>query len=117
MTLGRALAYFFREATVSLVRSWKVSALAILTIAVSLLIGGTFLLLSANLSRVVERWEQEARLVLYLTPQTADAARTALRASRESDPDEANHAETDARVKEALDSARAALRGGAADRW
>lgn len=43
-----------------------------------------------------------------------DAARTALRLGRESGP-EADHAETDARVKEALDSARAALRGGAAE--
>jgi NADPH-dependent glutamate synthase beta subunit-like oxidoreductase len=43
-----------------------------------------------------------------------DAARTALRAGREAEP-MADHAETDARVKEALDSARAALRGGATD--
>jgi NADPH-dependent glutamate synthase beta subunit-like oxidoreductase len=46
-----------------------------------------------------------------------DAARTALRAAREG-PDEqalALSAETDARAQEALDSARAALRGGASD--
>ena len=43
-----------------------------------------------------------------------DAARTALRAGREAEPP-ADHAETDARVKEALDSARAAIRGGATD--
>ncbi|OFW38736.1 MAG: 4Fe-4S ferredoxin [Acidobacteria bacterium RIFCSPLOWO2_12_FULL_67_14b] len=42
-----------------------------------------------------------------------DAARTALRAGREGEP--ADHAETDARVKEALDSARAAIRGGATE--
>lgn len=78
MTLARALAYFLREAAVSLVRSWKVSLLAILTIAVSLLIGGTFLLLSTNLAQAVERWRGEARLVLYLTPETSAEARTAL---------------------------------------
>lgn len=44
-----------------------------------------------------------------------DAARTALRISRESELQEALGAETDARVKEALDSARAALRGGATE--
>jgi len=45
-----------------------------------------------------------------------DAARTALRLGRESDVDEAEKAgEADARLKEALDSARAALRGGAVD--
>lgn len=46
-----------------------------------------------------------------------DAARTALRLGREATPDdeqvEALAAESDARAKEALDSARAALRGGA----
>jgi NADPH-dependent glutamate synthase beta subunit-like oxidoreductase len=43
-----------------------------------------------------------------------DAARTALRAAREDEPIP-DPAETDARVKEALDSARAALRGGASE--
>ncbi len=43
-----------------------------------------------------------------------DAARTALRAGRESDA-EALARESDARVQEALDSARAAIRGGATD--
>lgn len=43
-----------------------------------------------------------------------DAARTAIRAGREAEQ-AALGAETDARVKEAMDSARAALRGGATD--
>jgi len=43
-----------------------------------------------------------------------DAARTALRVGRESEIDALGH-ETDARVKEALDSARAAIRSGAAE--
>lgn len=44
-----------------------------------------------------------------------DAARTALRAGREEALPIPDPGETDARVKEALDSARAALRGGAAE--
>ena len=47
-----------------------------------------------------------------------DAARTALRAGREALPDATEAelgAETDARLKEAMDSARAALRGGATE--
>lgn len=45
-----------------------------------------------------------------------DAARTALRLGREAEVDEAEKAgEADARLKEALDSARAALRGGATE--
>ncbi len=43
-----------------------------------------------------------------------DAARTALRAGRDDGP-LADPAETDARVKEAMDSARAAIRGGATE--
>ena len=43
-----------------------------------------------------------------------DAARTAIRAGREAEP-LADSSETDARVKEALDSARAAIRGGATE--
>ena len=78
MTLRRALVYFLREAAVSLIRSWKVSLLAVLTIAVSLFIGGAFLLLAANLSAVVERWREEARVVLYLTPDARAAERAAL---------------------------------------
>lgn len=71
MNLVRILGYFLSEALVSLWRSWKVSALAILTIAMSIFIGGTFLLLSGNLSRVVESWRQEAKVIIYLRDSAA----------------------------------------------
>jgi cell division transport system permease protein len=64
----QALRYFFREATVNLLRSWKVSLLAVLTIAVSLFIGGAFLLVSGNLARSVERWRGQMRVLIYLKP-------------------------------------------------
>jgi cell division transport system permease protein len=80
MTLFQAIAYFAREAVVNLVRSWKVSLLAVLTIAVSLCLGGTFLLASRNLAGAVERWRAEARVVLYLQPQTTEPALAALAA-------------------------------------
>ncbi len=84
MTLLQALAYFAREAAVNLVRSWKVSLLAVLTIAVSLCLGGTFLLASRNLGGAIERWRAEARVVVYLQPQTeaAELARLAEEARR-----------------------------------
>jgi len=84
MTLLQALAYFAREAAVNLVRSWKVSLLAVLTIAVSLCLGGTFLLASRNLGGAVERWRAEARVVVYLQPQTSppELARLAAGARR-----------------------------------
>jgi cell division transport system permease protein len=80
----KALRYFFREAAVNLLRSWKVSLLAVLTIAVSLLIGGAFWLVSDNLAASVERWRGEMRVVIYLKPETseADLRRLAAEAAR-----------------------------------
>jgi cell division transport system permease protein len=69
----QALRYFFREAVVNLLRGWKVSLLAVLTIAVSLFIGGAFLLVSGNLAASVERWRGEMRVVIYLRPETSEA--------------------------------------------
>ncbi|HEX4962197.1 MAG TPA: ABC transporter permease [Thermoanaerobaculia bacterium] len=73
MRFLQALRYFGREAAVNLLRSWKVSLLAVLTIAVSLFIGGAFLLVSGNLARSVERWRGEMRAVIYLKPDTPEA--------------------------------------------
>lgn len=84
MSLLQALLYFLREAAVNLVRGWKVSLLAVLTIAVSLTVGGTFLLVGRNLAGAVERWRAEARVVIYLHPGAsgADLARLAEDARR-----------------------------------
>ena len=86
MTLAQALLYFLREAAVSLVRSWKVSLLAVLTIAVSLFVGGGFLLVGTNLARLVETWRREARVVVYLQPAAADDERQALLARARAQP-------------------------------
>lgn len=74
MTLWRALRYFLREAGVSLVRSWKVSLVAVLVIAVSLFVGGVFLVVAGNLARVVERARDESRVVVYFAPTTSEEA-------------------------------------------
>lgn len=66
MSFARALLYFGREAWLSLIRSWKVSLLAVVTIALSLLVGGVFLVVGGNLARVVERARDESRVVAYL---------------------------------------------------
>ncbi len=73
MSLLQALLYFLREAAVNLLRGWKVSLLAVLTIAVSLTVGGTFLLVGRNLAGAIERWRAEARVVVYLHPGTSAA--------------------------------------------
>lgn len=72
MTLLGAVAYFLREALVNLLRGWKTSLVAILTIAVSLLLGGAFLLASRNLLDSVQSWRREMRIVVYLKPATPE---------------------------------------------
>lgn len=79
MTLIQAVLYFFREAAVNLLRGWKANLVAVLTIAVSVLLGGAFLLASRNVMTSVERWRSEMRVVIYLRPQ-ADLARLAAEA-------------------------------------
>lgn len=84
MKLVQALLYFFREAAVNLLRGWKVSLLAVLTIAVSLFVGGAFLVVSGNLSGSIERWRNEIRVLVYLKPEAteADLRRLAAEAAR-----------------------------------
>lgn len=86
MKFLQALRYFFREAGVNLLRGWKVSLLAVLTIAVSLFIGGAFLLVSGNLAASVERWRGEMRVVIYLRPETSEADLRRLAAEASSGP-------------------------------
>jgi cell division transport system permease protein len=86
MTLLGALTYFLREALVNLVRGWKTSLVAILTIAVSLLLGGAFLLASRNLLESVERWRREMRIVVYLKPGTPDTVLVQLTADARQAP-------------------------------
>lgn len=75
MTFSQAIAYFTREACINLIRGWKVSLLAILTIAVSLFLAGIFLVVSANLRQVVERWQGESKIVVYLETGSEEPSR------------------------------------------
>jgi len=77
VNLLQALAYFVREATIGMVRSWRVSLLAIVTIGVSLFLAGGFLLTSRNLSRAIHEWKLEARFVVYLTERSSAEDRAA----------------------------------------
>lgn len=86
MNVFQAFRYFLREAAVGLVRSFRVSLLAIFTIAVSLFLSGLLFLVSKNLSRTVRDWRAEARFTVYLAPEvdaaTKEAVRSALAAGR-----------------------------------
>ena len=114
MSLLRIFSYFLGEAAISLWRSWKVSLLAILTIAMSIFIGGTFLLLSGNLSRVVENWRQEAKIIVYLQSSVAaDVERVRALASQPewvSSVHEVSGPEAEARFRETFPSVQELLK-------
>ena len=74
MNWAQAIGYFFGEALLSLRRSWRVSLLAILTIAVSLFLAGLFALVGHNLRGQIEAWRSEARVVVYFSPETLSDA-------------------------------------------
>lgn len=80
MKLRQALLYFLQEAGISLVRSWKVSLLAVLTISVSLAICGFLMVLSGNLGSLVEQWQAQTKVVVYLRSGAAPADIEQLRA-------------------------------------
>lgn len=86
MSLLQALFYFVREALVGLLRSWRVSVLAVLTISVSLFLAGSFLLTSGNLARAIGEWKTEARLAVYLAEGLDDAGREAVAAQLRAAP-------------------------------
>jgi cell division transport system permease protein len=62
----RAFAYFFGEAAESLWRSRHAALLSTLTIAGGLFVLGFFLMVNANLQRVVGQWTDAAELAVYL---------------------------------------------------
>lgn len=86
MAVHRAFGYFFREAVVNLARSWKISLVAVSTIAVSLFIGGALLLLIGNLQRLVAEWRREAKVIVYLRPGAPPASAAGLAAAARRQP-------------------------------
>lgn len=65
--------YFFREAVRRLWVSKRTSFVAIAMITISLLILGTFLLVSENLERAVVRWQGSSRVTIYLETDATPA--------------------------------------------
>ena len=62
----RALQYFFTEAFESLWRSQRAALLSMFTIAAGLFVLGFFLMVNANLQRIIGRWSDAAELAVYL---------------------------------------------------
>jgi cell division transport system permease protein len=69
------LRYFLTEAFSSLWRGRRSSVLSILTIAIGLFILGIFLVLTANLGRLVQRWSSAAEFSIYLRDTATEAER------------------------------------------
>jgi len=65
--------YFFREAVRRICVSKRTSSVAVAMIAISLLILGSFLLLSENLGRAVTRWQGSSRVTIYLDADATPA--------------------------------------------
>jgi cell division transport system permease protein len=67
----RALQYFFGEAAESLWRNRRAAVLSMLTIAAGLFVLGFFLMINANIQRIVGRWSDAAELAVYLRDDAA----------------------------------------------
>jgi cell division transport system permease protein len=81
VTLLQALAYFFVEAGRGLLRAWRASTIAILTIALSIYVGSFVLLVTGNLTRATSEWKQELRVTVYLEEGTTEPERLAIEAA------------------------------------
>jgi cell division transport system permease protein len=76
----RALSYAFEEALISIRRTGQSAAMSIGTIAIAFLTLGGFLLASANLQTIVDRWAAAAEVSIFLRDDVDDAVREALAA-------------------------------------
>ena len=74
----RAFSYFFSEAAESLWRSRNAALLSMLTIAAGLFVLGFFLMINANLQRVVGRWTDAAELSVYLRDDVTEEQKARL---------------------------------------
>ncbi|MBN2369100.1 MAG: ABC transporter permease [Vicinamibacteria bacterium] len=86
MALLRALRYFVEEAFISLWRSRLIHAVSIGTIAVSLLVLGTFLTVASNLHAAVAEWSRKIQIVLYLEDGLEGRIRESLERRLAGDP-------------------------------
>ena len=73
-----ALRYFAEEATLSLWRRRGTNILSLVTIATAMFVLGLFLVVNANVQRVLARWTEAAALAIYLTDAHTAADREAV---------------------------------------
>ncbi|REJ83922.1 MAG: hypothetical protein DWQ36_19170 [Acidobacteria bacterium] len=75
MTLLQAIGYFLVEAARSLLRAWRASAVAILTIALSIYVGSFVLLVTGNLIEATSAWQEDVRITVYLAETASEEDR------------------------------------------
>lgn len=86
-TPSSALLYFLREAFRRIWVSKRTSFVAVAMITMSLLILGTFLLISANLARGVAQWQGRSRMNVFFVPEVTPDEIRAVDAFLSSHPD------------------------------
>jgi cell division transport system permease protein len=74
----RAIRYSLQEATISLRRAARSTAMSVGTVAVAFLTLGGFLLAATNLQRLVEQWASAAEMSVFLRDDIDDGTRAAL---------------------------------------
>jgi cell division transport system permease protein len=77
----RALRYALEEALVSLWRGRRSGLLSTATIALALFVLGAFLVVTANLQRLADQWNNGAELSVYLTDDVSAPQRQAVEAA------------------------------------
>jgi len=77
----RALRYALEEAVVSLWRGRRSGLLSTATIALALFVLGAFLVVTANLQRLADQWNNGAELSVYLTDDVSAPQRQAVEAA------------------------------------
>lgn len=82
----RAIVYAWEEALQSLRRGRWALLLAVATIAVALTLLGAFRVVSENVARVAEGWQEAAEMTVYLDDVVTEAERTAARQLLERNP-------------------------------
>lgn len=79
MSLVQALGYFFSEAARTLVANWRSSVVAVATCALSLFVGGFFLMVGTNVAGSVDDWQGAMKISVFLAGDPAPAELERLR--------------------------------------
>ena len=82
----RAIRYSLEEAVTELWRNGRSTLLSVLTIGSALFVTGVFLLISSNLSRLVESWSSAAEMSVYLTDTAGAVERKDIEAALAASP-------------------------------